>query len=84
VKNMSENKVFRTKISQGYQVAMPAELRRRYGIGVGDEIVWMVDERQVRADFRKKPSLEGIVSLGRSGARANAVEAKKRTQRGEI
>jgi bifunctional DNA-binding transcriptional regulator/antitoxin component of YhaV-PrlF toxin-antitoxin module len=81
---MSEKQVFRTKISQGYQVAVPAQLRRKYGIGVGDEIVWMVDDGQVRADFRKKPSLEGIVSLGRSGARGNAVEAKKRAQRGEI
>jgi bifunctional DNA-binding transcriptional regulator/antitoxin component of YhaV-PrlF toxin-antitoxin module len=81
---MSEKQVFRTKVSQGYQVAVPAELRKRYGIGVGDEIMWIFDGAQVRADFRKKPSLEGIVSLGRSGGRGNAVETKKRAQRGEL
>ena len=81
---MSEKQVFRTKLSQGYQVAVPAELRRRYGIGVGDEIVWTVDDGQVRADFRKRPSLEGIVALGHGGKRGNAVETKKQVQRGEV
>jgi AbrB family looped-hinge helix DNA binding protein len=81
---MSEKQTFRTKVSQGYQVAVPAELRKKYGIGVGDEIMWTVDEGRVLADFRKKPSLEGIVSLGRSGRRGNAVETKKRVQRGEV
>ncbi|MDA4122003.1 MAG: AbrB/MazE/SpoVT family DNA-binding domain-containing protein [Thaumarchaeota archaeon] len=79
---MSERQVFRTKVSQGYQVAVPAELRRKYGIGVGDEVVWMVDGGEVRTDFKKKPSLESIVSLGRSGG--NAVETKKRAQKGEL
>ena len=79
---MSEKEVFRTKVSQGYQVAVPAKLRKRYGIGVGDEVVWTLDDRQVTTDFRKKPGLESIVSLGRSGG--NAVETKKRAQRGEL
>jgi bifunctional DNA-binding transcriptional regulator/antitoxin component of YhaV-PrlF toxin-antitoxin module len=81
---MSERQVFRSKVSRGYQVAVPAKLRKRYGIGVGDEIVWMLDDGQVRAEFRKKPGLESIVSLGRSGRRENAVETKKQVQRGEI
>ena len=79
---MSEKQVFRTKVSHGYQVAVPAELRKRYGIGVGDEVMWIVDDGHVLADFRKKPSLENIVSLGRSGG--DAVETKKRVQRGEV
>jgi len=81
---MSEKRVFRTKVSQGYQVAVPAELRKRYAIGVGDEIMWVLDDGQVRADFRKKPSLEGIVSLGSSGRKRSAVDTKKRAQRGEL
>jgi AbrB family looped-hinge helix DNA binding protein len=81
---MSEKQVFRTKVSQGYQVAVPAELRKRYGIGVGDEVMWIVDDDRVTTDFRKRPSIEGIVSLGRSGTGGNAVETKKRVQRGEV
>jgi bifunctional DNA-binding transcriptional regulator/antitoxin component of YhaV-PrlF toxin-antitoxin module len=79
---MSEKQVFRTKVSQGYQVAVPAKLRKKYGIGIGDEIVWTLDDGQVRTSFRKKPGLENIVSLGRSGG--NAVETKRRAQRGEL
>ena len=46
---ISEKQVFRTKVSQGYQVAVPAQLRKRYGIEVSDEIVWIFDDGKVRA-----------------------------------
>ncbi len=66
-------------------MAVPAELRKRYGIGIGDEVVWIVENEEVKADFRKKPGLGNIVSLGHSAKKeANAVELKKRVQRGEI
>ena len=77
--------ILRSKVSPGYQVAVPAELRKKYGIGIGDEVVWIVEDEEVRADFRKKPGLGNIVSLGRSGKKgADAVESKKRVQRGEV
>ena len=79
---MSDRQVFRTRVSQGFQVAVPAGLRKKYGIGVGDEVVWMVEGEEVRAEFKKKPSLENIVSLGRRGG--DAVETKKRAQKGEL
>lgn len=82
---MPEQQTLRSKVSPGYQVAVPAELRKKYGIGVGDEVVWIVEDEQVKADFRKKPALENIASLGRSGKReASAVELKKRVQSGEV
>lgn len=82
---MSEPRTLRSKVSPGYQVAVPAELRRRFGIDVGDEVVWIVEDERVWADFRKKPALENIASLGRSGKRgASAVELKRRIQRGEV
>ena len=79
---MSDRQVFRTKVSQGFQVVVPAELRKKHGIGVGDEVIWIVEGEDVKADFRKKPSLESIVSLGRGGG--DAVETKKRAQKGEL
>jgi AbrB family looped-hinge helix DNA binding protein len=82
---MSERRTLRSKVSAGYQVAVPAELRRRFGIGVGDEVVWIVEDDQVRTDFRKKSTLENIASLGHSGKRGtSAVELKKRIQRGDV
>jgi len=81
---MSELRVIRSKVSPGFQVAVPSELRKKFEVGVGDEVVWILEGDQVKADFRKRPSLQGIVSLGASGRKgANAVESKKKAQRGE-
>jgi len=81
---MSEQKVIRSRVSPGFQVAVPSELRKKFEVGIGDEVVWIVQGDQVRADFRKRPSLENIVALGASGDKAaNAVKSKKRAQRGD-
>ncbi len=79
---MPEKQAFRTRVSHGYQVVVPAELRKRFGIGIGDEVIWVVENGHVSADFRRKPRLENIVSLGHAGG--SAVETKKRVQRGEV
>ena len=82
--SMSELRVIRSKVSPGFQVAVPSELRKKFEVGVGDEVVWILEGDQVKADFRKRPSLQGIVSLGASGRKgANAVESKRKAQRGE-
>ncbi len=81
---MEVQKVFRTKVSRGYQVAVPSELRKRYGVDVGDEVIWILEDKTVRTDFRKRSGLDGIVSIGASGRKESAVELKKRVQRGEI
>jgi bifunctional DNA-binding transcriptional regulator/antitoxin component of YhaV-PrlF toxin-antitoxin module len=81
---MREEKIFRTKVSQGYQVAVPAELRKRYGVDVGDEVIWILEDNEVRTNFRRRPSLENIASIGRSGRKESAVELKKKVQRGEV
>ena len=81
---MTEPNVIRSKVLPGFQVTVPAELRKRFEVGVSDEVTWIIDGDQVKVDFKKRPSLQNIAALGTSGDRAaNAVESKKRTQRGE-
>jgi bifunctional DNA-binding transcriptional regulator/antitoxin component of YhaV-PrlF toxin-antitoxin module len=80
---MKDEVRIRTRISKGYQVVVPAELRRQYKLDVGDEVVWGLGEKGVVTEFRKKPSLRNIVNLGRSGTRLSAVEEKKRIQKGD-
>jgi len=82
---MQEDQVFRTRVSQGYQVAVPAKLRKRYAVGIGDEVIWILEGDEVRTQFAKRPSLESIAAIGRSrGKKQNAVELKKKVQRGEV
>ena len=80
---MTEEAKIRTRISKGYQVIVPSVVRRQYKLSVGDEVVWEVGAMGVTAEFRKKPSLYNIVSLGRSRRKENAVETKKRAQKGD-
>jgi len=63
---------------------VPSKLRKRYGIGVGDEVLWEISNRGVSVQLQKKPTLTDILALGRSGKRSNAVELKKRIQKGEF
>jgi bifunctional DNA-binding transcriptional regulator/antitoxin component of YhaV-PrlF toxin-antitoxin module len=85
VKTVQEDQVFRTKVSQGYQVAVPAKLRKRFAIGVGDEVIWILEGGEVKAQFAKRPSLESIAAIGQSaGKKGNVVELKRKVQRGEV
>ena len=74
----------RTKISKGYQVVVPSELRRRYDASIGDDVLWEISDNHVSVQLRKRPSLSNIARLGRGGKRSNAVELKKKIQKGEL
>ncbi|MGI0080890.1 MAG: AbrB/MazE/SpoVT family DNA-binding domain-containing protein [Nitrososphaerales archaeon] len=80
------NEKVRTKISKGYQVVVPSELRRRYEVSVGDQVLWEISNKGVSVKLHKKPSLSDIVALGRSGSKrpGSSVELKKRIQKGEL
>ena len=76
-----------TRISKGYQVVVPSELRKRYGVGVGDAVLWKISskENEVSIELEKKPSLSAIVALGRSGRKGNSsVKLKKKLQKGKL
>ncbi|MHB1868285.1 MAG: AbrB/MazE/SpoVT family DNA-binding domain-containing protein [Nitrososphaerales archaeon] len=82
--NSSSKEKIRTKISKGYQVVVPSQLRKRYKVSVGDEVLWEISNKGVSIQVRKKPSLGEIVGLGHSRKRASSVELKKRIQRGDL
>ena len=70
----------RTKVSKGYQVVVPAPIRRKHRIEPGDELVWEEQGREIRVVPRKKLSLRDI--LGMVAYPGDAVHAKRRVQRG--
>ena len=42
-----------TRVSKGFQTVVPASLRRRFGLGPGDEVVWTVVGDEVYVRVRK-------------------------------
>lgn len=78
------NKKIRTRISKGFQVVVPSELRRRYEVSVGDEVLWEISKRGISVQLKKRPSLIGIIALGRSGTKSSSVKLKKSVQKGDI
>ena len=81
---MTERREIRTRISKGYQVVVPSELRKEYGVAEGDEVIWIASDHGVTTEFRKRPSIANIVGLGSSHERDSSVALKKRIQKGEL
>jgi AbrB family looped-hinge helix DNA binding protein len=70
----------KTKISKGFQTVIPSAVRRTLAVEPGDYVEWERGSDGLVVRFRKRRrlrDLEGIV-----GAWADAVEVKKRAQRG--
>ena len=71
-----------TKVSKGYQTVVPAELRQTHGISPGDKLLWEEEKGEIKVKVKKRKTLEdiaGMISVG-----GDAVESKKKAQRGEI
>jgi len=73
-----------TKISKGYQTVVPAELREAYGISPGDRIVWEEEKGEIKVRVRKKKTLKDIIGIVSGREKTDAVELKKKAQRGEL
>lgn len=43
-----------TKVSSGFQTVLPAEIRKRFDVGPGDEVVWTVIGDEIFVRVRKK------------------------------
>jgi AbrB family looped-hinge helix DNA binding protein len=70
----------RTKISKCNSTVIPAEIRHAIGLEHGDILEWDLKGDLILIKPRKKVTLEDIIGFCDEGG--DAVEAKKRIQRG--
>ena len=73
-----------TKISKGYQTVVPAKLREAYGISPGDRLIWEEERGEIKVRVRKRKTIEDIVGIVSGKEETDAVEWKKKAQRGEL
>lgn len=71
-----------TKISKGFQTVVPAEIRKDFNLGPGDVLLWKKVNEKIEIQYRKRVSIDDILGVW-NGPKTNAVEIKKRIQRGE-
>ncbi len=69
-----------TKVSSKYQTVVPSNVRKDYDIQPGDILEWEEAGDAILIKVRKRVSFGDIVGLISVGG--DAVEAKKRIQRG--
>ena len=72
----------KTKISQGYQVVVPAKIRKNLNLKPGDEITWRSTENGIIIEPLKDVTFEDIYGLLDDDEKLNAVQIKKRIQEG--
>ncbi|MBZ2167103.1 AbrB/MazE/SpoVT family DNA-binding domain-containing protein [Methanobacterium spitsbergense] len=75
--------VTETKISKGFQTVVPSKIRKMFKVGPGDIVEWKTDKNnRVEVFFRKKITINDVLGMI-DGPKTDAVEMKKRIQRGE-
>ena len=52
-----------TKISSGFQTTLPAEIREKFGVGPGDEVVWTVVGDEIFVRVRKTSGRDSLSDL---------------------
>lgn len=72
-----------TLISNGYQTVVPAKIRKAHNITPGDVLEWKDTEKGIIVQPRKKRTLLDITGLITTKGLPDAVELKRKLQRGE-
>jgi len=70
----------KTKISKGFQTVIPSAVRSTFAVEPGDYVEWERGSDGLVIRFRKRKRLRDLEGIG--GSPADAVEVKKRAQRG--
>ena len=52
-----------TKLSSGFQTVLPAEIRERFGVGPGDEVVWTMIGDEIFVRIRKRGGEDPLSKL---------------------
>jgi AbrB family looped-hinge helix DNA binding protein len=52
-----------TKVSRGFQTVLPAEIREKFDVGAGDEVVWIVIGNEIFVRVRKKSGEDPLYKL---------------------
>lgn len=71
-----------TKISKGFQTVVPSDIRKKFDVGPGDVLEWKSTKNGAEVRFRKKVTINDIFGIV-DGPKTDAVELKKKVQRGE-
>jgi len=63
--------VERTRLSAGNQVVVPSEIRKKFGLKQGDEVIWALVGNEINIRFVRKrrgalSSLIGKLDMGRT------------------
>ncbi len=69
-----------TVVSNGYQTVVPVKIRKAHDISPGDVLEWIDTDDGIIVQPRKKRTLKDIIGLVK--AEGDAVESKKRVQKG--
>ncbi|MHB8585055.1 MAG: AbrB/MazE/SpoVT family DNA-binding domain-containing protein [Thermoplasmatota archaeon] len=73
-----------SKVTDSHQTQVPSEVRQRFNVRPGDVVVWEeTPEGDLRVRFRRRYSIAELPGLIKGGKRGDAMEDKKRVQRGE-
>jgi len=76
------NMTSQTKISKGFQTVVPSEIRKKFDVWPGDILEWKPTKNGAEIKFRKKVTFQDIAGMVK-GEPTDAVELKKKLQRGE-
>ena len=72
--------ISKSKLSNGFQTVVPSKVRKGYDVEPGDILEWVESEEGVLVRFRIRRSLKDITGI--VSARADALELKKKVQKG--
>ena len=64
-----------TKVSSGFQTVLPAEIRKKFDVGPGDEVVWTVIGNEIFVRVKKSGGKDPLSKLIGAFPTKNKVDA---------
>lgn len=67
----------RTKISAGFQTTLPAEIREKFKVGPGDEVIWTLVGDEIIVRVKKRGERDPLLKLLGAFRTKTGVDATK-------